>query len=256
MKKVLLICPPVRNPREVSLIPGGLLSIGGVLRKSTSGGYEIKVYDSCFPNKTSYQEKIEKISKIIKEYVPNFIGLGFPTEAFESAVEIAKQAKGLDKNIVIVVGGIHPTAKPKETMNIPYFDFLVQGEGEITTKELFEAIIQKKDIVDVKGISYKRDGKIIANDSRLEISNLDEIPFDNRDLLIDFAKYSKEALGQIHTSRGCPYNCAYCSSSIIWGKKVRFRSVTNVIKEIDYLYRQYHVKDINFADDNFLLEPE
>ena len=123
-------------------------------------------------------------------------------------------------------------------------------------KELFDALIHKKDIADVKGISYRRDGRIITNDSRLEILNLDEIPFDNRDLLIDVQKYSKEALGQIHTSRGCHYNCAYCSSSIIWEKKVRFRSAANVIKEIDYLYHQYHVKDINFADDNFLLEPE
>jgi anaerobic magnesium-protoporphyrin IX monomethyl ester cyclase len=256
MKKVLLISPPVRNPREVSLIPSGLLSIGGFLRKSASGGYEVKVYDSCFPNQTSYQEKIEKTNKMIKEYAPDFLGLGFPTEAFESAIEIAKQVKDIDNNIIIVVGGIHPTAKPEETLNIPYFDFLVHGEGEITTKELFDAIIHKKDIGDVKGISYKRNEKIINNTSRPEILNLDQIPFDNRDLLIDFEKYSKEALGQIHTSRGCPYNCAYCSSSIIWGKKVRFRSAANVIKEIDYLYHQYQVKDINFADDNFLLDPE
>ncbi len=256
MKKFLLICPPVRNQRDVSLIPSGLLSIGGFLRKSASGGYEVKVYNSCFPNKTSYQEKIEKTNKMIKEYAPDFLGLGFPTEAFESAAEIAKQAKSLDKNIVIVVGGIHPTVKPEETMNIPYFDFLVYGEGEITTIELFDAIIHKKDIADVKGISYKKDGRIITNDSRPGILNPDEIPFDNRDLLIDIQKYSKEALGQIHTSRGCPYNCAYCSSSIIWGTKVRFRSKANVIKEIDYLYHQYQVKDINFADDNFLLEPE
>ncbi len=253
MKKVLLISPPVRNQREVSLIPSGLLSIGGFLRKH---GFEVKVYDSCFPNKTSYQEKIKKTNEMIKEYAPDFLGLGFPTEAFESAIGIAKQAKDLDKNIVIVVGGIHPTAKPEETLKTPYFDFLVHSEGEITTKELLDAIIHKKEIINVKGISYKRDDRIITNDSRLEILNLDEIPFDNRDLLIDVHKYSKEALGQIHTSRGCPYKCAYCSSSIIWGKKVRFRSKANVIKEIDYLYHQYHVKDINFADDNFLLEPE
>ena len=253
MKKGLLISPPARNQRVMNLIPNGLLSIGGYLRKH---GYEIKVYDSCFPNQTSYPKKIEKTNKIIKEYAPDFIGLGFPTEAFDSAVEIAKMAKESDKDIFVIVGGIHPTAKSVETLSIPFFDFLVHGEGEITTRELLDAIIAKKDLTKIKGISYKSDGKIITNDSRPEIINIDEIPFDNRDLLIDFEKYPKEALGQIHTSRGCPYHCAYCSSSIIWENKVRFRSATNVIKEINYLNSQYKVKNINFADDNFLLDPE
>lgn len=253
MKKGLLISPPARNQRVMNLIPGGLLSIGGYLRKH---GYEIKVYDSCFPNQTSYPERIEKTNKIIKEYAPDFIGLGLPTEAFDSAIEIAKFAKELDKDIIIIVGGLHPTAKPVETLSIPFFDFLVHGEGEITTRELLDAIIAKSDPTKIKGIFYKKDGKILRNDSRPEILNLDEIPFDNRDLLIGFEKYPKETLGQIHTSRGCPYKCAYCSASIIWENKVRFRSVTNVIEEMNYLYHQYHVKDINFADDNFLLDPE
>jgi anaerobic magnesium-protoporphyrin IX monomethyl ester cyclase len=253
MKKGLLISPPARNQRVMNLIPSGLLAIGGYLKKY---GYEIKVYDSGFPSHTSYSEKIEKTNKIIKEYAPDFIGLGFPTEAFDSAVEIAKMAKESDKDMVVIVGGIHPTAKPEETLSIPFFDFLVHGEGEITTQELLDAIIAKRDLTKIKGISYKKDGKILNNDSRPEITNVDDIPFDNRDLLIDSEKYPKEALGQIHTSRGCSYNCAYCSSSIIWGEKVRFRSVTNVIEEINYLYHQYRVKDINFADDNFLLDPE
>jgi len=253
MKKGLLISPPARNQRVMNLIPNGLLSIGGYLKKY---GYEIKVYDSCFPSHTSYPEKIEKTNKIIKEYAPDFIGLGFPTEAVDSAIEIARITKELNKDIVVIAGGIHPTAKPEETLSIPFFDFLVHGEGEITTRELLDAIIAKKDLAEVRGMSYKNDGKIITNDLRPEILNLDEIPFANRDLLIGIEKYSKEALGQIHTSRGCPYQCAYCSSSIIWENKVRFRSATNVIKEIDYLNSQYKVKNINFADDNFLLEPD
>ena len=208
-----------------------------------------------FMPKGSYRERLENTVKIIKDYSPDLLAIGFPTEVFESAVEIAKRAKEPDKDVVIIVGGIHPTAKPFETISIPYFDFLVHGEGEITTKELLDAIIAKRDLAEIKGISYKRDGKIITNDSRLEILNLDEIPFDNRDLLIDIEKYPKETLGQIHTSRGCPYRCAYCSSSIIWGNKVRFRSKANVISEIDYLHSQYKVKNINFADDNFLLDP-
>ena len=252
MKKVLLVSPPARNQRQVNLIPGGLLSIGGFLRKH---GYEVKVYNGGFPNQAAYQTKIENTIKMIKDYESDFIGLGFPTEAFDSAVQIAKGVKELNKETIVIVGGIHPTAQPLETLNIPYFDYLVSGEGEMTTLDLLNAINANSNLTEVKGLYFKKDGNIIPTESRPEMNNLDEIPFDNRDLLINFEKYSKETLGQIHTSRGCPYNCAYCSSSIIWQKKVRFRSITNVINEIDYLYHKYQVKKINFADDNFLLDP-
>jgi len=241
------------NQRKMDLIPMGLLAVGGFLRKH---GYETKVYNAAFMPKGVYQERIENTIKIIKDYAPGFIGLGFPTEAFESTIEIAKRAKELDKDVVIIVGGIHPTAKPFETMTVPYFDFLVYGEGEITTKELLDALIAQTSLDKIKGIYFKPDRTILNTEPRPEISNLDDIPFATRDLLIDIEKYPKEALGQIHTSRGCPYRCAYCSSSIIWGNKVRFRSVLNVISEIDYLNSQFKVKNINFADDNFLLDPE
>ncbi|MEO0114336.1 MAG: radical SAM protein [candidate division WOR-3 bacterium] len=253
MKRVLLISPPVRNQNKVDLIPYGLLSIGGFLRKY---GYEVRVYNSAFPYSTPYQVKIERTNQVIKDFVPDFIGLGFPTDGLESAVTIAKNAKKINQDIIIIIGGIHPTAQPIETLAIPYFDYLVSGEGEITAKELLDALIANKNTGLVKGIAYKSEGRIISNEPRTEILDLDEIPFANRDLLIDLEKYPKSALGQIHTSRGCPYQCAYCSSAIIWKKKVRFRSVANVLQEIDYLYNQYQVRKFNFADDNFLLEPE
>jgi len=247
--KILFIAPYSANPkRSETLIPAGLLSIAGFLRKH---GYEVKVYNAGFIFTGHVQNIIEDIRKILKDYSPDILGLGFPTDAFESAINIARLAKEIKKETIVIVGGIHPTAMPNDTIKALRFDYLVNGEGEITTLELVNAIITKNKLAAVKGISYKKDGSIITTEPRPEIANLDDIPFDNRDLLVNIEKYPKEALGQIHTSRGCIYNCAYCSSRIIWKDKIRFRSVENVLGEVDYLYSKYKVRNFNFADDNF-----
>ncbi len=248
--KILLIAPWSDIYRKQSpLVPYGLLAIAGYLRKN---GYDAKVYDAGF----CIKEQIEQTGKIILDYRPDIVGLGFPTDAFDSAVAIAKLVKEINKNIIVIVGGIYPTAMPEQTLQIPEFDYLIHNEGEITTLELINVLVSNTNRSEVKGISHKEDGKIITNEPRLEITDLDEIPFDNRDLLISVKKYPKQALGQIHTSRGCPYNCTYCSSSIIWKGKVRFRSAKNVLSEIYYLYKKFRAREINFADDNFTLEPE
>ncbi|MBE0432595.1 cobalamin B12-binding domain-containing protein [candidate division WOR-3 bacterium] len=253
MKRVLLISPPARHQRPVDLIPIGLLSIAGYLRKH---GYAVAVYNSCFPDQNSYDQKIDDTTSLIRKYAPDFIGIGFPSDALDAAATIARTAKDLNREVKVIVGGIHPTAKPRETVRIPYFDFLIHGEGEITTRELLDALIARRNPEQISGISYRSNGIVIRTDPRPEIDELDDIPFENRDLLVDLDKYPKRALGQIHTSRGCPYGCAYCSSSIIWKKKVRFRSVGNVMSEIAYLYSCYRVRDINFADDNLTLDQD
>jgi anaerobic magnesium-protoporphyrin IX monomethyl ester cyclase len=248
--KILLITPTSDNSRKTQfLIPSGLLAIAGYLRKNSMMA---QVYNASLYNK----EQLGQLKKTLTAFKPDIIGIGFPTDAFQSAIDIAKTVKEVNKQVTIIVGGIHPTAMPEQTLGVPFFDYLVLGEGEITLLELIRAITNKNDLVNVKGIGYRWNGKIIVTELRPEIINLDEIPFDNRDLLIDIRKYPKEVLGQIHTSRGCSYSCVYCSTPIIWKRKVRFRSVENVLAEVEYLYTDYNVRDINFTDDNFTLESQ
>ncbi len=252
--KILLIAPLSTLSRKLPiLIPMGLLSIGGFLRKH---GLEVKAYNASFISSDFPGDTIINVKNILKNYSPDILGLGFPTDALQSAIDIARTAKEVDKQITTIVGGIHPTAMPEQTLINPYFDYLVHGEGEITFVELIESIHNKSDLVNVKGIAFKKNGRINVTEARPEITNLDDIPYDNRDLLIDIANYPKTALGQIHTSRGCNHSCAYCSSPIIWKKKIRYRSVKNVLEEIIYLYSKYRIRDYNFADDNFTLDPK
>ncbi len=248
MKKILLISPPVHNERPIDMIPVGLLSIAGYLRKN---GYAAMVYNCSYPHGDSYDKKIAKITSLIQRYEPDFLGLGFPSGALDAAVAIARSARSLNKGIRVIVGGIHPSARPRETISMPDFDVLVQGEGEITTRDLLDALSKGRNLKHVRSIFYKNNGRVVRTDPRPEIDDLDAIPFDNRDLLFGLEQYPRNALGQIHTSRGCAHECAYCSSPIIWKRKVRFRSVGNVIAEIEYLHACYRVNDLNFADDNF-----
>lgn len=105
----------------------------------------------------------------------------------------------------------------------------------------------------VKGICYKENGSLIQNSTRPLIKDVDEIPFPDFTLCHRFKEYPSEYFNRILTSRGCPFNCIYCMSSKLWGKKVRFRSPEKVFKEIKYRYQKFGVRSFKFNDDTFTL---
>jgi radical SAM superfamily enzyme YgiQ (UPF0313 family) len=104
----------------------------------------------------------------------------------------------------------------------------------------------------IDGLAYRLDDTIKLNKARDLIKNLDDLPFPRRDLLlndISAGRIFKSIMG----SRGCPYDCAYCSSNQFWNRKVRFRSVSNIIREIKHLQERYHLTEFEFWDDSFTL---
>ncbi len=156
-------------------------------------------------------------------------------------------------------------------------DFIVLGEGEKKLLKLVKALEEKIPLESVEGIAYKKNGKIIKNPLTKEnsILELDELafPFSEEQMEI-FNKYPsiqelrpqvvKDIPPEIYengrivgiiTSRGCPFNCQFCSSTLFWGKKWRFRSPKNVVDEIEYYYNQFGFKYFNFADDAFTIIP-
>ena len=137
-------------------------------------------------------------------------------------------------------------------------DFAVRGEGEITIIELLDAINNNNDLSLVKGIAYMENGEVIVTAQRDPIQDLDTIPFPAWDL-IDLKGYSKvpnwngvlfgKYYAPIMTSRGCVFNCIYCHN--LFGKKIRARSVENVLSEIEMLYNDYGIREIHIIDDFF-----
>jgi len=230
--------------------PLGILYIGTILKNK---GHEVKCFDED-------PEHVDLIPKL-REFNPDAIGLSFMTPSYERAYYFCKSLRKKFKHTTIFAGGIHPTISSEKTMKEMELDFIVIGEGERTICEALENIGSLKN---VKGIMYRKDGKIINNKSRELIKNLDEIPIPDRNLIENYKEKYIVYPGMIRghpcktttviTSRGCPYNCLFCCTKLMFGQKTRYRSIDNVIEEIKGLVKNYNIEGIWFADDTFTLD--
>lgn len=232
---ILLIHPRCKT-EEIShrQIPLGLCYIASYIRNDNN----IIIFD----------EPIEKrnLSHVIRQFKPDIIGITFTTQSAYRAYQLVKK---YHKNALCIAGGIHATFRPKEAL-INGFDLVVMGEGELTFKEIIDSIKKKKSMNCISGIAYLKNKKMIINKSRKYISNLDSIPFPSWDL-VNMQKYEH---GAIITSRGCPYDCAYCASKKYCNKIFRHRSVKNVFEELKILVENYNQKLIHFCDDTFTIK--
>ncbi|MGC8817480.1 MAG: B12-binding domain-containing radical SAM protein [Candidatus Hadarchaeum sp.] len=249
--KVLLISPPTES--AVTKVMGttgpplGLAYLASMIKNE----HDVKIVDAVAEG---YAE--EDVAKIIRSYDPDLIGLTATTAMMPDAYETAQVAKKINENVKIVIGGPHATFLPERTMQeCPQVDFVVRGEGEYTFKELVAALEKERDLKNIKGLSFQRDGKVINNPPRELVENVDEIPMPAYDLL-PMKKYraGKIEFGTIITSRGCPFNCIFCSSSLQFGKKWRGHSVARTLEELSILRNEYSKREIEFLDDTFTFQ--
>lgn len=283
--KILLIDPPFYRfiGYYNRYFPLGLAYLAAVLRKD---GHEVLIYDAdCNVNPTkmdfsrleedypfylqSLKDENNAILKEVRETIRNFspdvIGITVWTTFAASAFKIASICKEWNRDVPVVMGGPHVSIKYDEVMKIcPDVDFMVRGEGEESFVELARALVRSKEygagsdepsaisheLSTIKGISYRWNGKIVRNPEREFIQDLDSIPFPARDLLLNKDSYNSEDMGLLMTSRGCPYNCSFCATSI-WQRKTRYRSIDNVIEEIKLIINKYGTRQFTFKDDSF-----
>ena len=211
-----------------------------------------------------------EIADRIHQLSPDLVGITIPFSGWSRpAFEVAFTVKSVDKDIVTWLDGQHPSARPVECLKHPAIDFVLIGEREQTALELVKVNEQGKtdDFTDVKGLAFTKNGKPVITAPRPLIQDLDSLPFPARHLLpmqayFDAVK-SRPIRGVINkpwasmiTSRGCPYNCVYCSVHIVMGKQWRFRSPENVVAEIEQLVNTYKIKQIDFWDDNIALNKD
>ena len=190
-----------------------------------------------------------QIRKKIEKFRPDLVGISvFLSLTINICYDIAKIVKNVNPNCLIVFGGRHPTAIPDETLDINEVDIVVRGEGELTFREL----IIKGSPENIKGISYKSNGKIINNPDRELIKDLDKIRYPARSLTQN-NKYKMFSMRfeTIQTSRGCPYSCKFCYTPIFNKGLWRPRSVENIISELKMISQNRKITDIFFIDDNF-----
>lgn len=180
---------------------------------------------------------------------PRIVGLSVLTINSKRSYELGEKIKKIDPSCTIVAGGIHPTVLPEEALKTPGIDIVVRGEGEKTFEELSRLIGEGKDYRKTLGISFKSTLGIQHNPDRPLVDDLDEFPsFPYHLFEKDRDRYP--SFGGIFTSRGCPYNCIFCSSRSISGKRYRYFSIGRVISEIKILVEKYGQKTIWLMDDN------
>jgi len=153
------------------------------------------------------------------------------------------------------MGGPHVTFMDVETLEKnPFVDYIVRGEGEITMHELIKSLEKRIEPKDVLGLTYRVNGVIKRNPPRPPIKDLDSLPMPAYHLL-PMERYVSEGLryATVISSRGCPFECVFCSSSRICGKRWRARSTEKVVEEVQLLTDKYRVQSIEFVDDNFTL---
>jgi len=248
--RILLLNPPnagILKAVGVHFPPLGLLYLAAYLERE---GYHPEVKDLCV-------EKGSKGDIRFRDY--DVVGIGTDTTRYYNALRIARTAQR--EGCTVIMGGPHPCFVDEEVLNTGQVDFVVHGEGEITLHELLVELQRERgEFSRVKGISFRRNGHIVRTPQREFIEDLDQLPLPARHL-IDMDDYRKTKFGNrditpIITSRGCPSNCSFCSSSTFFGRKWRSRSVPSILREIEELYYRYHFNAIAFVDDNFTLFPK
>ncbi len=194
------------------------------------------------------------LSRLLEKLSPPYIfGISTLTACAQRSYEIAGQIKHWYPDSAIILGGIHPTVLPEEALENTAVDFVVRGEGEGILLELCDAIKNRRDCSGIKGLSYKSGGKLIHNPPA-ELPVLDSFPpfpyhlFEN-----GLGKYN---FSFISSSRGCPYECIFCSQRSISGKRFRYVSEEVVLGEIGLLINKYNQGHINFVDDNFTADKQ
>ena len=164
-------------------------------------------------------------------------------------------------DVPLVIGGSEATIDYEHYLGNG-IDFVILGEGEHSLHELCLVLKNEMDIEDVDGIAYKKGGVVVVQEKTRFIQDLDSLPFPARDLINLEAYWSLKSAHSpvnnkstpIMSSRGCPFDCTFCSSSVFWKRSWRARSAKNVVDEIEHCYYEYGIRDFEFEDDNLTLD--
>jgi anaerobic magnesium-protoporphyrin IX monomethyl ester cyclase len=252
---LMTTAPPKYSPWGVPKVlpPLGLAYVAAALEKA---GFQVEMLDNYQLRKSIDYVKLE-----IKRLRPEIVGITCSSVTYQRCIETAKAVKEVLPSCKVVVGGWHPTYVPESMLQHPEIDYVIMGEGESAMVELATSVMMGKDdstITEIPGIALMKKGKIVKKAPHF-ISDLDEIPYPARHLLpmhlydrtIEYL--SVEPADTMNVIRGCPYNCAYCETSSLWGKTCRAFSPPRVVEEINHLVENYGSKGVYFLGDNFTI---
>lgn len=240
------------QPKYVGHVLHPPLGLGYIASFLQREGHIVEIIDTNLG--LSHTQTIDRIDRM----KPDLIGISVMTSTFFETKRLVSEIKQR-VSTPIVLGGVHVTALPEYCIQETSADFCVYGEGELTMSELISSLESNVSINRINGVVHREGNRIVVNPPRDLIKDLNSLPFPAWSLMAPkeysiapvLASSDDAPVAPIMTTRGCPYQCAYCASNIIWRRKLRFRSCSNVVDEIEQLINNFGVRHIHFSDDNF-----
>ena len=243
--KIALVYPP-SSELNLKGYPLGLAYLSASLKRK----HEVAIYDY---NGKELNKSLKSFFDSVKLSRPDLVGISFNSFNRWGAYKIIKRIKKIDKHINVVLGGVHPSTMHNQIFQyfFDYIDFVIQSEGEESFYKLCNALETGDDYRNISGLIYKDAEKTFkVNSVNDKVNNLDSLPIP--DYSYASSRIKKSQFAYIITSRGCPVNCSFCSTSSFWGQNIRFNSPDRVGEEVDYV-KSLGAKRIFFYDDTFNL---
>jgi len=256
--RILFIEPP-RNfwfvMGEYLPPPFGIIQLAAYLEREVKDA-EIKVLD-C----TAQQMLWSDLEKEIESFNPNIVAASaFATCNTYSILRTMEIAKNMNPRILTVTGGQHFSATTQESLEkYPEIDVIVRGEGEETLTELVKNSDKKSHFAKIRGLSFRHRGKIIHNEPRPWIKDLNSLPYPGYHFVKDLVhKYHFAAMAGydspyalVEGARGCAHKCTFCSQWRHWGGVWRLKTPERIVDEIEYCYNTFGSRFIWLTDDDF-----
>ena len=248
---ILLINPPERHFRIQKQLrpPLGLAVIAAILEQA---GYVVRVLD-CPTEGYGFSD----LEAILRTSSPPVIGITSTTFTRFDAIQSAQVVRKTLPEATIVLGGVHASFTAHDTLDhISAIDVVCRGEGEETVLDIMQAVLKGGEFTQIQGVSYRKDDRVFHNPDRPFIQDLDSLPVLAYHLL-PMDKYGQKMpfldvpAALVMTSRGCPGTCAFCSTRAMWGSRIRSRSATAILDEIEFLFEEYGAQGVWLFDDTF-----
>ncbi len=248
VKATLVNPPPLKGVyRHQLYLPIGLAYLASVLEE---GECDLTVIDCPALDMTQ-----EDLKQKLESIQPDLIGITSMTPTIQSALQSAQIAKEACPEAMTVLGGPHVTFMDESVLKEEAVDVIVRGEGEQTLLELAKNVSDPKTLKDVEGITFRKDGQIVRTPNRKVMENLDDLPRPAYKFfpLEKYRLFGRKIL-PIITARGCPSQCSFCTSALMFGKGFRARSPKNIADELEWLRDEHGAEAFTFYDDTFTLD--